>query len=128
VGGSELTGQRDDLRGAQQWDQRRKATSRDLLLSLKLEDWTKGPAQNHPAPLVQQNSWHWVRDVPLREDAHRYREFNGVQIWATLRNLAINALRIEGIWSITEDIATLTYDIRALRLLGWGDVAMTPSG
>jgi hypothetical protein len=34
-----------------------------------------------------ENSWHWVRDVPLREDAHRYREFNGVQILATLRSL-----------------------------------------
>ena len=30
-----------------------------------------------------ENSWHWVRDVPLREDAHRYREDNGVQILAT---------------------------------------------
>ena len=49
-----------------------------------------------------ENSWHWVRDVPLREDAHRYREDNGVQILATLRSLAINALRLEGIRSITE--------------------------
>ena len=38
-----------------------------------------------------ENSWHWVRDVPLREDAHRYREDNGDQILATLRSLAINA-------------------------------------
>ena len=48
-----------------------------------------------------ENSWHWVREVPLREDANRYREDNGVQILATLRSLAINALRLEGIWSIT---------------------------
>jgi len=34
-----------------------------------------------------ENSWHWVRDVPLREDAHRYRETNGVQILAALRSL-----------------------------------------
>jgi len=46
-----------------------------------------------------------VRDVPLREDAHRYRVKNGVQILATLRCLAINALRLDGIWSITEGIA-----------------------
>jgi len=46
-----------------------------------------------------ENSWHWVRDVPLREDAHRYREDNGVQILATLRSLAINALRLDGSWS-----------------------------
>ena len=37
-----------------------------------------------------ENSWHWVRDVPLREDAHRYREDNGVQTLATLSSLAIN--------------------------------------
>ncbi len=67
-----------------------------------------------------ENSWHWVRDVPLREDAHRYREDNGVQILATLRSLAINALRLDGIWSITEGIAALAHDIRGLlRLLGW---------
>jgi hypothetical protein len=61
-----------------------------------------------------------VRDVPLREDAHRYREDNGVQILATLRSLAINALRLDGIWSITEGIAALAHDIKSLlRLLGW---------
>ena len=76
-----------------------------------------------------ENSWHWVRDVPLREDAHRYREFNGVQILATLRSLAINALRLDGIWSITEGIAALAHDIEGLlRLLGWGEhAAGTPS-
>jgi len=45
-----------------------------------------------------ENSWHWVREVPLREDAHRYREDNDVQILAKLRSMAINALRLEGIW------------------------------
>jgi len=48
-----------------------------------------------------ENSWHWVRDVPLRDDAHRCREDNAVQIQATLRSLAINALRLDGICSIT---------------------------
>jgi hypothetical protein len=76
-----------------------------------------------------ENSWHWVRDVPLGEDAHRYREDNGVQILATLRSLAINALRLEGIWSITEGIAALAHDIAGLlRLLGWRATAGTPSG
>ena len=70
-----------------------------------------------------------VRDVPLREDAHRYREDNGVQILATLRSMAINALRLEGIWSITEGIAALAHDIKGLlRLLGWRPAAETPSG
>ena len=71
-----------------------------------------------------ENSWHWVRDVPLREDAHRYREFNGVQILAMLRSLAINALRLEGIWSITEGIAAMAHDIKGLlTLLGWREHA-----
>ena len=67
-----------------------------------------------------ENSWHWPRDARLREDAHRYREVNGVQILATLRSLAINALRLDGIWSVTEGIAALAHDIRGLlQLLGW---------
>ena len=71
-----------------------------------------------------ENSWHWVRDVSLREDAHRYREGNGVQILATLRSLAINALRLDGIWSITEGIAAMAHDIKGLlRLLGWRETA-----
>jgi len=77
-----------------------------------------------------ENSWPWVRDGPLREDPHRYRENNGVQILATLRSLAINALRLEGIWSITEGIAALAHDVKGLlRLLGWREPAAdTPSG
>jgi len=77
-----------------------------------------------------ENSWHWVRDVPLREDAHRYREVNGVQILATLRSLAINAPRLDGIWSITEGIAALAHDIKGLlRLVGWRESAKKhPSG
>jgi len=71
-----------------------------------------------------ENSWHWVLDVPLREDTHRYREENGVQILATLRSLAINALRLDGIWSITEGIATLAHNSKGLlRLLGWREPA-----
>ncbi|QNG26567.1 transposase [Synechococcus sp. HK01-R] len=40
-----------------------------------------------------ENSWHWLRDVPLREHAHRYRGNNGVQILDMLRRLAVNVLR-----------------------------------
>jgi predicted transposase YbfD/YdcC len=76
-----------------------------------------------------ENSWPWVGDVPLREDAHRYREDNGVQILATLRRLAINALRLDGIWSITKGIAALAHDIKGLlRLLSWSPATETPSG
>ncbi len=67
-----------------------------------------------------ENSWHWVRDVTLRQDGHRYRDANGVQILAMLRSMAINALRLNGIWSVTEGIAALAHDIKGLLcLLGW---------
>ena len=71
-----------------------------------------------------ENSWHWPRDTQLQEDAHRYREVNGVQIIATLRSLAMNALRLDGYWSITEGLAALSHDIRGLlALLGWRESA-----
>ena len=71
-----------------------------------------------------ENSWHWPRDTPLREDAHRYRESNVVRIMATLRSLAMNALRLVGFWSITEGLAALSHDIRGLlELLGWREPA-----
>jgi hypothetical protein len=39
---------------------------------------------------------------------------------ATLRSLAMNALRLDGFWSITEGLAALSHDIRGLlALLGW---------
>jgi hypothetical protein len=69
-----------------------------------------------------ENSWHWPRVTQLREDAHRYRETNGVHIMATLRSLAMNALRLDGFWSIAEGLAALSHDIRdLLALLGWRD-------
>jgi hypothetical protein len=33
---------------------------------------------------------------------------------ATLRSLTINALRLEGIWSVTEGIAAMAHDIKGL--------------
>ena len=77
-----------------------------------------------------ENSWHWVRDVTLREDAHRYRETNGVQIVAMLRTMAINSLRLNGIWSVTEGISDLAHDIKGpLMPLGRREPATAqPSG
>ena len=75
-----------------------------------------------------ENSWHWPRDTQLREDAHRYRETNGVRIMATLRSLAMNGLRLDGFWSITEGLAALSHDIRGLlALLGWREPAQALS-
>ena len=77
-----------------------------------------------------EDSWHGVRDTRLREEAHRYREENGVQILATLRSLAINALRLGGVWSITQGIASLAHNIKELLLLlgRRGPAAEDPSG
>ena len=72
-----------------------------------------------------ENSWHWVRDTQLREDAHSYQEINGDQILATLRSMAINSLRLDGIWSVAEGIAALAHVIKGLlRLLGWREPAV----
>jgi hypothetical protein len=65
-----------------------------------------------------ENEWHWVRDVRLGEDAHRYSERNGVQVLALLRTLALNLMRTNGFRSIREgQIAVISHDIS--RLLGW---------
>ena len=56
----------------------------------------------------------------VKEDAHRYGESNGARILATLRSLAMNVLRVDGFWSITEGLAALAHDIPGLlALLGW---------
>ena len=42
----------------------------------------------------------------------------------SLRTMAINSLRLNGIWSVTEGIAALAHDIKGLlRLLGWREPA-----
>jgi predicted transposase YbfD/YdcC len=40
-------------------------------------------------------SWHWIRDIQLREDDHRYRG-NGPEVMATLRTAALNLLQLAG--------------------------------
>lgn len=43
-----------------------------------------------------------------------------MQILATLRSLAMNALRLAGFWSIIEGLAALAHDNPGmLALLGW---------
>jgi predicted transposase YbfD/YdcC len=64
-----------------------------------------------------ENSWHWPRGTQPREDDHRYREPNGVQIMVTLTSRAMNALRLVGFWSITVGLAALSHE--CLRLLSW---------
>ena len=79
-------------------------------------------------PGGHKSSWHWPRDTQLKKDDHRYREVNGVQILATLRSLATNALRLAGFWSITDGLAALVHNIPGLpALLGWRETAQVLS-
>lgn len=62
-----------------------------------------------PADLAHYNrhQWgievqHWIRDTLYREDHSRVRTRNGPRVMATLRNLAIGALRLAGRTDITE--------------------------
>jgi predicted transposase YbfD/YdcC len=58
----------------------------------------------HPAQVAAyvRNHWHienrlhWVRDVTYTEDHSRVRTGNAPRVMATLRNLAISALRHNG--------------------------------
>ncbi|MEV0157916.1 ISAs1 family transposase [Micromonospora sp. NPDC050686] len=47
-------------------------------------------------------SLHWIRDTCYREDASKVRTRNGPRVLASMRNLAINALRLAGRCDITE--------------------------
>ena len=58
-------------------------------------------------------SWHWIRDTQLHEDAHRYRG-NGAGAMATLRTVALNLLRLAGFRSIRSGMQAVMHDITAL--------------
>ena len=55
--------------------------------------WTRG----HWAV---ENKLHYVRDVTMGEDANRTRTGSGPQALATLRNLAVSWLRLQGVSNI----------------------------
>jgi len=75
-------------------------TTPDALLRLVRERWSI-------------ESWHWIRDTQLREDAHHYRG-NGAGVMATLRTAAMNLLRLAGFSSIREGLQAVMHDIKAL--------------
>jgi len=58
-------------------------------------------------------SWRWIRDTQLREDAHRYRG-NGAGVMAALRTAAMNLLRLAGFGSIRAGLQAVMHDITAL--------------
>jgi hypothetical protein len=61
-----------------------------------------------------ENSWHWVRDTQLREDAHRYRERNGEQVLAGLRTVVLNLLCLNGFHSIAEGLGAVSHNVALL--------------
>ena len=75
-------------------------TTPEALLQLVRERWSL-------------ESWHWIRDTQLREDAHRYRG-NGAGVMAALRTAAMNLLRLAGFGSIRAGLQAVMHDITAL--------------
>ena len=66
-----------------------------------------------------QNTLHWVRDVTFDEDRSQVRVGSGPRVMATLRNLAISALRLAGQTNIARGLRWASRDpARALALLG----------
>lgn len=66
-----------------------------------------------------ENRLHWVRDVTYREDHSRLRTGTAPQAMASLRNLAISALRQAGWTNIAQALRHMTRDItRPLTLPG----------
>jgi predicted transposase YbfD/YdcC len=66
-----------------------------------------------------ENRLHWVRDVTYNEDASRVRTGQGPRVMASLRNLAISALRLAGHTAIAPALRYMARDTnRPLRLLG----------
>lgn len=58
-------------------------------------------------------SWFWIRDTQLREDAHRYKG-NGAGAMGSLRTAALNLLRLAGFESIRTGMQAVLHDITTL--------------
>jgi len=66
-----------------------------------------------------ENKLHWTRDVLYAEDASRVRTGTAPRVMASLRNLALNALRLAGHTSIATALRHTSRDFtRPLTLLG----------
>jgi len=65
-----------------------------------------------------ENEWHWVRDVQLGEDAHRYANRVGAPLFSFLRTVVMNLLRRGGFRSIHTGQQELAHDISQMLALG----------
>jgi predicted transposase YbfD/YdcC len=65
-----------------------------------------------------ENRLHWVRDVTLDEDRSQVRTKNGPRVMASLRNIAISTLRIDGATNIAQALRHHAWDpLRPAQLL-----------
>lgn len=64
-----------------------------------------------------ENRLHWVRDTAYREDASQVRTGNAAHIMASLRNLAINILRLAGHTNVAATLRALDHDPETVRQL-----------
>lgn len=84
----------------------RSTTDAERLLGLSRNHWQL------------ENGLHWVREVPLGEDASRVRKKSGPQFLAAIRNPALHLIRGEGVKNVA---AALRHDaaqpMEAINLL-----------
>jgi predicted transposase YbfD/YdcC len=65
-----------------------------------------------------ENRLHWVRDVTLDEDRSQIRTGNGPRVMASLRNLAISVLRLNGATNIAQALRHHAWNpLRPIKLL-----------
>ena len=66
-----------------------------------------------------ENSLHWVRDVTFDEDRSQIRTGAAPRVFATMRNLVISLLRLNGVKSIASGLRKLSWNAElALELIG----------
>lgn len=60
---------------------------------------------------------HWVRDTAYREDASQVRTGHGPHVMASIRNLALNIVRLAGHTNITATLRALDHHPEIVRQL-----------
>lgn len=64
-----------------------------------------------------ENRLHWVRDTAYREDASQVRTGHGPHVMASIRNLALNIVRLAGHTNITATLRALDHHPEIVRQL-----------
>ena len=61
-----------------------------------------------------ENGLHYTKDVSMKEDGSKIRKGNAPAIFSSVRNIAINIFRINGMKSIIQAIRIHSNDIKSL--------------